>query len=103
MANSECSPEEPEWTDTAEGSGARYTTTIQCRWCGTGHLIEFRPLTPGTVQVNLRIFPAKETTSISRFLILWAFESWGQTCQEIEGDGYKVIRGTPEILAPEIA
>lgn len=101
MADQECAPRDHQWTDASEGSDARHVTTIKCARCGTGHEIGFLPLAPGTVQVSLRIFPARGATDISRDLILWAVTSWGQTCEEIEGDGYTVVRGTPEIAIPE--
>jgi hypothetical protein len=101
MANYECEPQDHQWADTSEGSSKKHITTIKCSHCGTGHEIGFLPLAPGTVQVSLRIFPARGAIEVSRELIMWAVTSWGQTCEEIEGDGYTVIRGTPEVTIPE--
>lgn len=95
MAGQECAPRDHRWAGASDGSGARNIATTNCVRCGTGHEIGFLPLAPGTVQVSLRIFPARGATDISRDLILWALTSWGQTCGEIAGDGYTVVHGSP--------
>jgi len=66
-----------------------------------GQTIDIRHLAPQKIQVDLKIFPAHGSRTVSRDMIRFFVLSWETTCQEIEGDGNVVIRGTPEIPPAE--
>ena len=76
------------------------TSNLTCRKCGVGQSTSFRYLTPSKVQVDLKIIPARGSRTVSMEMINFFLLNWELSCQEVEGDGYTVVRGTPEVPPP---
>jgi len=101
MPNSECGAADHDLDGSSGGSQRHQTATLACQKCGVGQTIDIRHLAPQKIQVDLKIFPAHGSRTVSRDMIRFFVLSWETTCQEIEGDGNVVIRGTPEIPPAE--
>jgi hypothetical protein len=101
MMNSECGPPDHSWADSTDGTSLHQIATMKCRRCGVGHAIELRAVGTRTVQVDMKMFPARGSHTVSPDMMLFFMASWGETCQEIEEDGYTVVRGAPEIALPQ--
>jgi hypothetical protein len=99
--NTECGAADHDLTGSTGGSPAHQTSTVACQKCGVGHTIELRYLTSRSISVDLRIFPARGSSTVTRDMIRFFILSWESTCQEIEQDGNVVVRGTPEIPPAE--
>jgi hypothetical protein len=101
MACTECGRAEHSWAESSGGTSLHQTATLKCRMCGVGHTIELTAVGIRTMQVDMKMFPARGSHELSPDMLLFFIASLGQTCQEIEGDGYTVVRGTPEITVPQ--
>jgi hypothetical protein len=97
----ECGLADHSWADSTDGTSLHQIATMKCRRCGVGHAIELRAVGTRTMQVDMKMFPARGSHTVSPDMMLFFMASWGKTCQEIEGDGYTVVRGTPEIALPQ--
>ena len=101
MPNTECGAADHDLQGTSSGTAMRQTATLACRMCGVGHTIDITYLEPQKIQVDLKVFPATGSRTVSRDMIRFFMMSWASTCQEIEGDGNVVVRGTPEVPPAE--
>jgi len=66
---------------------------MKCRLYGVGHTIELRAVGNRKIQVDMKMFPARASLKVSRDMLLFFMASYRETCQEIKGDGYTVVRG----------
>jgi hypothetical protein len=101
MMTTECGRVEHEWDESTGGTSLHQTATLRCRMCGVGHTIELSAAGNRTMQVDIKMFPARGSYDVSPDMMLFFMASWGRTCREIEGDGYTLVRGTPEITLPQ--
>jgi hypothetical protein len=101
MPNSECRASDHDLDGSSGGTSAHQTATVACRKCGVGHKIEIRRLGPQKVGVDLIVFPARGSRTVSRDMIRFFMLSYESTCQEIAADGNTVVRGTPVIPEAE--
>jgi hypothetical protein len=74
---------------------------LACRKCGVGQTSVIRPLGHRRVGIDMTIFPARGSQTVSRDMVRSFMLSYESTCQEISGDGNLVGRGTPVIPPAE--
>ena len=101
MPNSECCAADHDFSGSSGGTSAHQTATMTCRKCGVGHTIEIQHLAPQKIAVDIKMFPAHGSHTITREMIRYFMLCWAATCQDIEKDGNAVVRGTPEIPPAE--
>jgi hypothetical protein len=85
MPHSECHASDHDLGGSTGGTSAHQTATVACRKCGVGHTVEIRRLGPRKVGVDLTIFPAHGSWTVSRDMIRFFMLSYESTCQEIQG------------------
>jgi hypothetical protein len=101
MPNTECGPADHDLDGSSGGTPVHQTATLACRKCGIGQTIEIRYHGARRVGVDLTIFPARGSRTVSRDMVRFFMLSYESTCQEIAGDGNVVVRGTPVIPPTE--
>jgi hypothetical protein len=89
------------WTDPPAGHPHTRPPPWHAGNAGWGHKIEIRRLGPQKVGVDLIVFPARGSRTVSRDMIRFFMLSYESTCQEIAADGNTVVRGTPVIPEAE--
>jgi hypothetical protein len=101
IMNMECGPADHSWADSTDGTSLHQTATLKCRKCGVGHAVELKAAGIRTMQVDMKMFPARGSHTVSPDMLLFFMACLAGTCKEIEGDGYTVVKGTPEIALPQ--
>jgi hypothetical protein len=101
MPTTECGAADHDLEGSSGGTSVHQTATMACRKCGVGQAVDIRYLGNRRVGVDLKIFPARGSTTVSRPMVRFFMLSYESTCQEIAGDGNVVVRGTPEIPPAE--
>ncbi len=100
MAGSECGLGGHDWDSSTSGTSLHQIAIMKCRVCGVGHAVELKAVGNRKVQVDMKMFPARGAYTVSREMQPFFMASLGGACQEIEGDGYTVVRGIPQITLP---
>lgn len=101
MPNTECDAADHDFDGSSDGTEAHQTTTLACRKCGVGQTVDIRYLGVQRVGVDLTIFPARGSRTISRDMVRFFMLSYESACQEVASNGNVVIRGTPVIPLAE--
>ena len=101
MPNTECGAADHDLGGSSGGTSVHQTATLACRKCGVGQTVDIRYLGNRRVGVDLRIFPARGSVTVSRAMVRFFMLSYESTCQEIAGDGNTIVRGTPVIPPAE--
>jgi hypothetical protein len=97
MENSDCGDSNHDMTGSDSGTSTHRTAILACSKCGIGQSVELRYLGNRRVKTDMTIFPARGSRTVSRAMIRFFMLSWDLSCREIEGDGYILERGAPEI------
>jgi hypothetical protein len=101
MPNTECGAADHDLDGSSGGTSVHRTATLTCRKCGVGQTIDIRYLGTRRIGVDLTIFPARDSLTVSRDMVRFFMLSYESTCQEIAGDGSAVVYGTPAIPPTE--
>jgi len=101
MTNSECRTVDHDFSGSSGGTPAHRTATMTCRKCGVGNTIQIQHLAAQSIAVDMKMFPAHGSHTITRDMIRYFMLCCESTCQDIERDGNTVVRGTPEIPPAE--
>lgn len=83
--------------------GADYEqVTMSCSRCGAGHTLLITDVGSQALRIDITIFPANGARAVSRNIVQWSILTCEQTVQDMEGDGFHVIRGETTILTEPI-
>jgi hypothetical protein len=93
----ECGFKEHDLDYTAKSIGsAASISEIKCRRCGIRMTVTLRS-SGRTVRPDVDIYPATDTTTISRDMIGYFYAAYGPTLDELKQAGYQIAENTPTI------
>ncbi len=96
MLNKDCGDASHDMVGSDSGTSTHRTAVLKCRKCGVGHKVELRFIDSRRVKSDMTVFSASGSSTVSRAMFQFFMLSWDLSCQEIERDGYIVVKGDPE-------
>jgi hypothetical protein len=89
----ECALRQHQWDPRVQERPGYERIDFACRICGVGHRLEITTLPRREKRVDITIYPATGETEISRDIIRWSVLTCEGTIQQMQQDGWTVVRG----------